>query len=83
VWASESQEEVAILYSDPDPSQTMLPGWPTLGLVSGAWPDPVPLPPGVRWWDRSGFAPIVAALAPVAPGATYQTLSQDLLLPVS
>jgi hypothetical protein len=82
VWASEAQPEVAIAYSDPDPAQVFLPGWPALGLASGAWPDAVALPPSVRWWDRSGLAPVVAALGPVSPAATYQALSQDLLLPV-
>ena len=79
VWASEAQEEVALAYTDPDAAPT-LPGWPTPALVSGAWPDRVPLPATVRWWDRSGLAPVVAALGPVAPAATYQVLSQDLLL---
>ena len=83
VWATEAQAEVAVAYSDPDSGQFSPPGWPPLGLVSGLWPDRSPLPASVRWWDRSGFAPIVAALGPVAPAAIYQTLSQDLLLPIS
>ena len=81
VWTSEAQTEVAIAYSDPDPVHAFPSAWPALGLVSGNWPDRVPLPASVRWWDRSGLAPIVAALGPVAPAATYQALSQDLLLP--
>jgi hypothetical protein len=83
VWASEAQEEVALVYSDPDPIHGMLPGWPAPALVSGTWPNGVALPPSVRWLDRSGLAPVVAALAPVAPTSTYQVLSQDLLLPVT
>jgi hypothetical protein len=82
VWASEAQPEVAIAYSDPDPAQVPLPAWPMPGLVSGTWPDRVSLPASVRWWDRSGLAPVVAALGPVAPASTYQVLSQDLILPV-
>jgi hypothetical protein len=82
VWTSEAQQEVAVTYSEADLAKAFLPGWPALGLASGAWPDPVALPPSVRWWDRSGLAPVVAALGPVAPAATYQALSQDLLLPV-
>jgi hypothetical protein len=82
VWASESQAEVAVAYSDPEPAQALPSAWPPLGLVSGPWPDPASLPASVRWWDRSGFAPIVAALGPVAPASIYQTLSQDLLLPL-
>lgn len=81
VWASETQQEVAIVYTEADPAQAFLPAWPALGLVSGAWPDRIPLPPSVRWWDRSGLAPVVAALGPVAPESTVQALSQDLLLP--
>jgi hypothetical protein len=87
VWATEAQEEVALAYSDPDPARTFSPaptglGWGTPGLVSGAWPDRITLPPSVQWWDRSGLAPVVAALGPVAPGSTHHALSQDLLLPV-
>jgi hypothetical protein len=80
VWASEAQEEVAVAYSAPESAQSLPPGWPALGLVSGPWPERSPLPASVRWWDRSGFAPVVGALGPVAPGSIYQTLSQDLLL---
>ena len=80
VWASEAQAEVAIVYSDSDP--VPLHGWPPLGIVSGPWLERVALPATVRWWDRSGLAPVVAALGPVAPAATFQALSQDLLLPV-
>lgn len=83
VWATESQAEVALAYSDPDAGQLAPPGWPALGLVSGPWTERFPLPPSVRWWDRSGFAPIVGALGPVAPAAIYQALSQDLLLATS
>ena len=82
VWASEAQEEVALAYTDADTAQAILPGWPMPGLVSGTWPDRMPLPASVRWLDRSGLAPVVATLAPVAPAATYQVLSQDLLLAV-
>ena len=82
VWASESQEEVALAYTDADPAYGRLPGWPMPGLVSGTWPDRVALPASVRWLDRSGLAPAVAALAPVAPASTYQVLRQDLLLAV-
>lgn len=82
VWASEAQTEVAVAYSDPDPIQAIPPAWPLPGLVSGPWSDRTELPTSVRWWDRSGLAPIVAALAPVDPGSIYQALSQDLLLAV-
>lgn len=82
VWANESQREVAIAYSEADPTQMMIPGWPTPTLISGTWPERLPLPDTVRWVDRSGMAPVVAALAPVTPAAAYQVLSQDLLLPV-
>jgi hypothetical protein len=81
-WANEAQAEVALAYTELDPAQPLLPGWPAPALVSGTWPERVALPPSVRWLDRSGLAPVVAALAPVAPAATYQALSQDLLLAV-
>jgi hypothetical protein len=82
VWTSEAQEQVAIAYTEADPVQAVLPAWPAPGLVSGAWPERMALPATVRWWDRSGLAPVVAALGPVAPASTYQVLSQDLLLSV-
>jgi hypothetical protein len=82
VWANEAQEEVALVYTEPDPAQAFFPHWGTPALVSGAWPDRVALPNTVQWLDRSGLAPVVAALGPVAPAATHQTLTQDMLLPV-
>lgn len=80
VWSVANHPVPAVVYAEPDPAQTVLPGWPAPQLLSGPWPDRTPLPDEVRWWDRSGLAPVVAALGPVAPGAMYSALSHDLLL---
>ena len=82
VWGGESGSPqgtaAAARYVAPD---APLPAdWPAPTLVSGAWPDRASLPAGVRWWDRSGFAPLVAALGPVAPSAVQQTLTHDLFV---
>jgi hypothetical protein len=79
VWATEEQPGLAVVYNDPNPAQAQPAGWPPIQLLSGAWPERTPLPPGLRWWDRQGLAPIVAALAPGAPAAVYTTLRHDLL----
>ncbi len=79
VWATEDQPALAVVYTDPDPTQARPPGWPPVQMISGAWPDRSPLPRTVRWWDHQGLAPIVAALGPSAPAAVYAALRQDLL----
>ena len=80
VWAVEGEHIPEVAFADPDPAQPVPPGWPPLALLSGPWPERTP-PAGLRWWDRSGLAPVAAALGPVAPVALYQVLQQDLLLP--
>jgi hypothetical protein len=80
VWAVEGEPAPLIAYADPDPAQVALAGWPPVTLLSGSWPELASVPPGVRWWDRNGFAPVVAALGPVAPAALFQVLSHDLLV---
>ncbi len=78
VWAGEDGPTVAVRYVEPDAA--LPPEWPAPLLVSGVWPNRTSLPPGVRWWDRSGLAPIVATLGPVAPSAVQQTLTHDLFV---
>jgi hypothetical protein len=78
VWAGEEGPAVAVRALD---AEAPLPvEWPAPMLVSGVWPDRASLPPGVRWWDRSGLAPIVATLGPVVPAAVQQTLTHDLFV---
>lgn len=80
VWASETRPSPIVFFAEPELEQPELPGWPAPALLSGPWPDKAPFPSGVRWWDRAGLAPVVAALGPVAPVALAQTLHHDLLL---
>ena len=78
VWAGENGPTAAVRYLEPD---APLPAdWPHPALVSGVWPDRDSVPTNVRWWDRSGLAPIVAALGPVAPSAVQRTLTHDLFV---
>lgn len=80
VWAGEGQAGPVVQFSDPDMAQAAPPGWPLPALISGPWPERLPFPARVRWWDRVGLAPVVAALGAVGPVAMTQTLQQDLLL---
>lgn len=82
VWATEEQPGLAVIYTDPDPAQVQPPGWPPVQLISGAWPERASRPPTLRWWDRQGLAPIVAALGSGAPAAVYTALRHDLLTEV-
>lgn len=82
VWANEASPDVTVLYADAQTPVRLPAGWPVAGLLSGVWSAKIALPAGVQWWDRSGLAPLVASLAPVAPAAAVQTLRHDLLLPV-
>jgi hypothetical protein len=86
VLAREGQPIPTVVFGDPDPTLGAPPGWPPLQLLSGGWLDrtgqPMNLPTGLRWWDRSGLAPVAAALGPVAPAAMFQVLNHDLLVSV-
>lgn len=79
VWAEEGRPNPLVFLTDADPAQAAPPGWPQPILISGPWPERAPLPDRVRWWDRSGLAPVVAALGASAPVAMAQTLHHDLL----
>jgi hypothetical protein len=81
VWAAEGHANPIVFFTDADPVQAAPPGWPQPALISGPWPERAPFPAGVRWWDRGGLAPVVAALGAPAPAAMAQTLHHDLLTP--
>ncbi len=55
-----------------------LAGWPPLRLVSGPWPEHWPRPSS-HWWDPLGLVPVVAGAGQVAPEASLQVLSADIL----
>lgn len=55
-----------------------LAGWPPLRLVSGPWPERWPRPAS-HWWDPLGLVPVVAGAGQVAPEASLQVLSADIL----
>jgi hypothetical protein len=83
VWASAHQETVQLRYLEPTADLSDMHDWPPVQLLSGGWPSGVPLPATVRWWDRSGMAPLVAALGYAAPSAFRQVLQIDLLTDVA
>ena len=81
VWSVEADGTVAVHYTEPHAWPQSEAEWPHPHLICGPWPDGVP-PPGVRWWDRSALAPIVAAVGQVAPAALKSVLEADLLVAV-
>lgn len=79
VWAGEARPAPTVFFDEPEEEQAAPPGWPAPRLISGPWPDKITFPEDVRWWDRGGLAPVIAALGPVAPAAMAQTLHHDVL----
>ena len=55
--------------------------WPRLQLLSGPQPDNNGTLPSLRWWDRSGMAPMVSALGQISPAAMLQVMQRDLFRP--
>lgn len=78
VWVVEAGGSAAVHYTEPQTWPYDEAEWPELQLVCGPWPDGAP-PPTVRWWDRSAFAPLIAAVGQVAPAAMKSVLEADLL----
>ncbi len=79
VWAKRGQPGVQSRFVEPQTRPPTLDGWPALQLVSGDWPSALWPQPELYWWDRSGMAPMVAAVGQSAPRAMLQTLRTDLL----
>jgi hypothetical protein len=79
VCARSNQFGVHLRYVEPQVRPDDLNGWPPLQFVSGEWPVQLWPQPNTFWWDRSGFAPIVAAVGQVAPQAMMQVLRADLI----
>jgi hypothetical protein len=79
VWAKRGQAGVQARFVEPQTRPPTLNGWPSLQLVSGDWPTALWPQPELFWWDRSGMAPMVAAVGQSAPQAMLQTLRTDLL----
>ncbi|GIK71818.1 MAG: hypothetical protein BroJett021_08060 [Chloroflexota bacterium] len=79
VWATRGQPGVQVRFVEPQTRPPTLDEWPPLQLVSGEWPTALWPQPDLYWWDRSGMAPMVAAVGQSAPHAMLQTLRTDLL----
>lgn len=80
VWTAGESEGLHLHYLEPNTELPDPDAWPPLQLLCGPWPDSQNgPPPNVLWWDRSGLAPVVAALGQTAPSAMIQALHFDLL----
>ncbi len=70
--------QVRICCVRPGERPDYLADWPPLRLVSGPWPEHWPRPSS-HWWDPLGLVPVVAGAGQVAPEASLQVLSSDIL----
>ena len=79
IWVKRGQIGVQARFVEPQTRPSTLDGWPQLQFVSGDWPVSLWPQPELFWWDRSGMAPMVAAVGQSAPQAMLQALRTDLL----
>lgn len=79
VWTTHGRSEIKMRFVEPQTRPPALAQWPALQLVSGEWPISLWAQPELFWWDRSGMAPMVAAVGQSAPQAMLQVLRNDLL----
>jgi len=79
VRAVQGKPGLEVQYVEPHTRPPSLAEWPAPQLVSGEWPAPQWPVPERAWWDRSSFAPLVAAVGQVAPQAMIQVLRSDIL----
>jgi len=78
VWAKQSHEVVRMHYLESSQTIAGPSGWPRLQLLSGPQPNGNMSLPALRWWDRSGMAPMVSALGQISPTAMLQVMQRDL-----
>ena len=79
VRTNRSQGGLQLRYVEPQQRPTDLAEWPPLQLVSGEWPEDLWPRSSLSWWDRSGMAPMIAAVGQVDPQAMLQILRTDVL----
>ena len=78
VWAKQGHEVVRMQYLEANQPLVGPADWPRLQLLSGPQPDGNGTLPALRWWDRSGMAPMVSALGQISPAAMLQVMQRDL-----
>lgn len=78
VWVSRSRTGAWLRFVEPLAPLPDMDLWPPLQLLSGDWPNVLPLPSQVPWWDRNGLAPAISALGQVTPQAMFDVLEADL-----
>lgn len=79
VWVQQGQSSARWRYVEPGKRPAEFAEWPPLQFVCGQWPVELWPLPSRFWWDRSGMAPMIAAVGQVAPQAMVQVLQTDLL----
>lgn len=79
VRAVQGKAGLEVQYVEPHTRPPVLADWPAPQLVSGEWPAPHWPVPERAWWDRSSFAPMLAAVGQAAPQAMLQVLRSDIL----
>lgn len=82
VWVQQGQRGAQWRYVAPGKRPEELATWPPLQFVCGQWPTELWPFPERFWWDRSGMAPLIAAVGQAAPQAMVQVLETDLLPPM-
>ena len=78
VWTRRGHDVVRMVYLRPGGQTSVPDGWPVVQLLSGALDAEEAPPPLLRWWDRSGMAPLIATMGQIAPAAMLQVLQRDL-----
>ena len=78
-WTRAGQEALRIYYGSSNQPFDYPADWPSISLLSGHPPAEGPLPPSVRWWDRSSMLPLVATVGQSSPRVMLQAIRQDLL----
>jgi hypothetical protein len=79
VWVQQGQRSARWRYVESGKRPAEFADWPPLQFVCGQWPVALWPLPSRFWWDRSGMAPMIAAVGQVAPQAMVQVLQTDLL----
>ena len=78
VWARQGEPAVRLRFVEATDPPEVLAEWPPLALVSGPWPEGIPLPGGPRWWDPLGLTPLVAGAGQVDPRIALEVMGADL-----
>jgi hypothetical protein len=79
VCARAGQNGLQLRFVEPRTRSREMADWPPVQLICGEGPGELWPVAERHWWDRTGMAPVVAAIGQVAPQAMIQVLRADLL----